>query len=79
MDRWKVDQERLDFRSAIVASTIANAFRDSKKKKEPFTVDDFMPTRAQKKKTQSVDDAKAAVKMLHETFSKINQQKGGGK
>lgn len=35
--------ERADVRSGIVAATIANANRDPKRKREPFTPRDFMP------------------------------------
>lgn len=36
-------QDRADLRSAIVASLIANAHRDTKKRRQPFSADDFMP------------------------------------
>jgi len=60
---------------------MANAFRDTKKHKDPFSIEDFMFSKVNKKqkKTQSVDDAKAAIKAIHETVMAINAQKGGGK
>ena len=36
-------EERADLRSAIIASVIANANRDPKVQRQPFTVEDFMP------------------------------------
>ncbi len=36
-------EERADLRSGIVASVIANANRDPKKRKQPFAPADFMP------------------------------------
>ena len=35
--------ERGDLQAGIVASVVANANRDSKKQKKPFTPQDFMP------------------------------------
>ena len=37
-------EERGDLRAGIVASTVANANRDPKKQKKPFTAQDFMPS-----------------------------------
>lgn len=34
--------ERVDWNAAMVASVIANANRDPKKRKKPFTVNDFI-------------------------------------
>ncbi len=36
-------EERADLRSGIVASTVANAHRDPKKRKRPFKPEDFIP------------------------------------
>ena len=36
-------EERADLRAAIVASTIANVNRDSKRRPQPFKPVDFMP------------------------------------
>lgn len=36
-------EDRADWRAGLVASTIANANRDPKKRREPFTPKDFMP------------------------------------
>ncbi|MFI5223667.1 MAG: DUF4035 domain-containing protein [Nitrospirales bacterium] len=36
------DEERADMRVAMLASVLANVNRDSKKKKEPYKIEDFM-------------------------------------
>jgi len=36
-------EERADLRMATIACLIANANRDEKKRREPYTVQDFMP------------------------------------
>jgi hypothetical protein len=36
-------EERADWRAGLIASTIANANRDPKKRKEPFEPTEFMP------------------------------------
>jgi hypothetical protein len=41
LEPWGLERE--DLRSGIVASTIANANRDPKKRPRPFTPDQFMP------------------------------------
>ena len=50
MKRFEVDNRNADRRSALIASILANANRDSKKKKKPFTIDDFMPKQKREKK-----------------------------
>lgn len=45
---WRIEpwgEDRADLRSGIVASVMANIWRDSKKKPEPFSAEDFMPYR----------------------------------
>lgn len=65
-------EERADIRSGIVASTIANANRDAKKRKKPFTVEDFMPRFGQParpaKRQQTWQEQLAIVEMLNEAF-----------
>lgn len=41
---WTIDpqgQERADLRAGVIASTIANVHRDSKKRPRPFRADEF--------------------------------------
>lgn len=41
-ERWMQAEERSDRRVAAVLCTVSNAFRDTKKKPSPFTLDDFL-------------------------------------
>ena len=41
--RHKLEQERRDFRAALVCSVLANVNRDPKRKPKPYTPKDFMP------------------------------------
>ena len=45
MKRWEQEQERRDYRAGMIASTIANANRDPKKRRKPYEARDFMPAR----------------------------------
>ena len=45
MEPWGTEVD--DWRSGLIASTIANANRDPKKQKKPFQPKDFMPQRVQ--------------------------------
>ncbi len=36
-------EKQSDYRVALICCLIANCFRDTSKKSEPFTVEDFMP------------------------------------
>ena len=62
-------EERADVRSAIVASTVANANRDPKARKKPFTVADFMPRFGQPaQRRQSWQEQLAIAEMLTEAL-----------
>ena len=41
IERWQVREQRQDFRAGVLASLIANVYRDTKKREEPFTPADF--------------------------------------
>lgn len=43
LDRHTHAEKRRDERTALLAMILANANRDTKKRREPFTLDDFMP------------------------------------
>jgi len=49
-------EQRADYRTGIVASTIANANRDPKKRRNPFRPEDFLPEfqPASRKKTGDI-------------------------
>ena len=48
--QYNQEQDWLNYRSALVCSVIAEVNRDPKRRKRPFTSDDFMP----KKKSKDV-------------------------
>ncbi len=55
-EREAADERRF-FCAGVVASVVANVNRDPKKKREPFTPQDFMPQGAPKpKKKQAVEE-----------------------
>ena len=41
--RFEIQTQREDRRFALIASILANANRDRKKRRRPFKIDDFMP------------------------------------
>jgi hypothetical protein len=45
MERHERDEERRDWRAALVCSTLYNLYRDPKKRPEPFTPWDIIPRR----------------------------------
>lgn len=47
LEPWGWDME--NWRSGLVASTFANAYRNPKKHKKPFDVEDFMPKEVEAK------------------------------
>jgi hypothetical protein len=62
-------EERADVRAAIVASTVANANRDPKARKKPFTVGDFMPKFGEPaKRRQTWQEQLAMAEMLTEAL-----------
>jgi hypothetical protein len=62
-------EQRADYRMAVLASLLANANRDEKKKPEPYTPKDFMP-QAQREEppAQTMEQQLTIVQMLHEAF-----------
>lgn len=55
LEPWGCEVE--DWRAGMIASTIANANRDTKKRSKPFTPEDFMPQRIEpQKEEQSWED-----------------------
>ena len=57
---WDDQQERLDYRAALICALIAETHRNIKEHPKPFTPEDFMPGRADKetepKQQQTVED-----------------------
>jgi hypothetical protein len=59
-------EEWLDYRTGLVCAIIANVNRDSKKKPEPFTPQDFMPQREQKPERElSPDDLLLQMRIMN--------------
>ncbi len=53
----------LNYRAALICSVLANTARDPKRKRTPFTPDDFMPGKPRKE--QSAQQMWATVKVLN--------------
>jgi hypothetical protein len=58
-------EERADLRSAIVASTVANAHRDPKRRRKPFRPLDFMPRFDETKRPKGVESMLNFVEMFN--------------
>ncbi len=56
-------EQRADLRAAIVAMVMANATRDEKKRREPFSIDDFMPKFDQESKPAQTWQQQKALMM----------------
>lgn len=76
LKRNNLKLEREDFRAGIIASTIANANRDPKKKPDPWTAADFMPTRNGKprQKRQTWQEQLEIVKALNAAFGGTQEE-----
>jgi hypothetical protein len=72
--RFEDEQYAENMRTARICATFANTFRDTKKKKEPFIEDDFMPKKEQKKqeKKKPID-----VNVMAEMFYALTEACGG--
>ena len=65
-------EERADWRSAMIARTMAEIHRDDKSRARPFQIDEFMPKfdgEAEDKSSQSVDLMNA---FMHATRGMVN-------
>lgn len=72
--RRKQEQEQAYWRTGVIASTIANANRDPKKRPKPFTPQEFMP--GQKPKRQTWQSQLEFIKMLNTAFGGEDMRKG---
>lgn len=61
-------EERADLRAGIVASTVANAARDPKVQRDPFTPQEFMPKFEKEPTEQTPEQMLAIVEMLNAAF-----------
>ena len=57
--------ERYDLQSGIIASTLANVNRDSKKTPEPFKPSDFMPEFDKPRKKPEISAKERAAALTH--------------
>ena len=76
---WKIlyglelmGEERADYRAGIVAATVANSTRDSKKHRKPYRPQDFMPYL--EKPRQSWQDQLRIVEQLNAAFNGLDQR-----
>lgn len=66
VDRYVARERRIDERAALQNCLFANAHRDSKKKPQPYTIDDFMPKvkRAPKSTEEALAELQAKSRSL---------------
>ncbi len=62
-DRYGINQEWLNYRTALICSVLANTVRDPKRKRTPYTPQDFMPGKKQLQSKQSAKQMLSTVKM----------------
>lgn len=72
---WRKKQKRADRRAAIIAWTIAEAFRDPSKQPFPFKVEDFMPT--YELKAQHTEKGRMSDEEMHSVVLALNAAFGG--
>lgn len=72
LEPWGVERE--DLRAGIVASTIANANRDPKKRAKPFTPDQFMPQSADPAEDEEVDEEAEHARRIDELMAGIGDE-----
>jgi flagellar basal body rod protein FlgC len=70
LEEHENQEKRADARAALIASILANVNRDRKKRKKPFTLEDFMLTGKKKepKKKQSIEEMIEMTKILNAAF-----------
>jgi flagellar basal body rod protein FlgC len=77
LEPWGTEVE--DWRAGLIASTIANANRDQKRRRRPYEPQDFIPRRdvpTKQIEEQSVEDQIAIVEMWARILSAANQEGG---
>lgn len=73
MERWRLEQERRDYRSGIIASILANTNR--KKGAKAYKVTDFMPHHQERpQKPLSVQQSINFVAMLNAAFGGVDKR-----
>ena len=60
------EQKKLDSRTALICTVLANINRNPKKKSKAFTVEDFMPKYEKAKETKSAEEMLETVKLWNQ-------------
>ena len=58
-------EERADVRAALVSATVANTARDPRKRRRPFTAQEFMPRFEPKQRRQTWQEQLRIVEMFN--------------
>lgn len=70
--------KRDDMRSAIIASILANVYRDKKRKPSPFTVEDFMPDFDEEYMEEYVMTPEETLERAKAIFGQLQQMQTAG-
>jgi len=62
--RYDEQQERQDYRAALICTVLAEINRDRKKRPRPFKPEDFMPKRGRKQKPMTDEQMLAQAKII---------------
>lgn len=81
VEAWVFQQEVMDYRFGLLCSVYLEPYRDEKKKPEPWSPQDFMPDRRNRKPEKTVqtwEQQKTLVEMLNALFGGVDArpQKG---
>jgi len=68
MDRRRRDLEMRDLQFAQIAQILANAFRDQKKRRQPYKTKDFLVLASPKPKEQTPEEIVSIVEALNAAF-----------
>lgn len=69
--RWNMEQERLDYRTGLIAAEIRNTLRTAKNRKV-WTAQDFMPERGSPPKEMSVEQTVNYVATLNRLLGGVD-------
>lgn len=72
LEPWGADVD--DWRAGMIASTVANVHRDPKKRREPFSPQDFMPQRAEVAQEQRPEDHEAILRLWQRALQGVTRQ-----
>ena len=61
--QYTEEQKKLDGRTALICTVLANINRNPKKKSKAFTVEDFMPKYEKERKVKSAEEMLETVKL----------------